>query len=362
MKKIVFVAGDKSGDLYAGLLSKKLKDLYKNDVEIYSFGGKVLANQSTQILDLVNFSVSGIFEVVAHFKKVSSAFRATLKKIKDLQPDLVILVDFPDFNLRLAKRLKRDFTIFYYISPQIWAWRKRRINLMKRYIDKMIVIFNFEYHLYKKNNMDVVYFGHPLLDIINERQSQPKSLILFLPGSRKNEVKNHLPIMIETKKLIEKDFPNYDFKVIKPENIEESFYKKIIGNQIDLAEHSYQLLSEAKFVITASGTATLEIAILEIPFIILYKVNYLSWLILKNIVKVRYIGMPNIVSGEKIVEEFIQDQATPKNLANLVGKLLKNREAYQRLKENLRKVKEKLKPQGAIENTAKFIGDHLGFN
>lgn len=360
MKKIVFVAGDKSGDFYAGLLTKELKTLYQNKLEVYSFGGPALAKNSRQIINLTEYAVSGIFEVARNLGKILSVFTKTIEGIKAIDPDLIILVDFPDFNLRIAKKLNNQFKIFYYISPQVWAWRKKRVNLIKKYTDKIIVIFKFEEEFYKKKQTDVLYFGHPLLDSINSEQSQPQKLILLLPGSRENEIRNHLPVMLKAKKIMEKEIKNYRFLIVRPENIEEEFYKQIGGENLNIIPHSYDIISKAEFIITSSGTATLEIAIMEIPFLLIYKVHSLTWLILRMMVKIKFIGMPNIIAKRKIVEEYIQNKATPQNIAGYCLKIIKNKDEYSKLKEGLKGIKEKLTPYGAIENTVKFIGSYLG--
>jgi lipid-A-disaccharide synthase len=168
MKKIVIVAGDKSGDLYGGLLSKKLREK-NSSLEIISFGGDNLFKYShRQIINLVNHSATGLFEVIFSLKKFIDLLKKTIEEIKKINPNLVILIDFPDFNLRLAKTLNKKFPIFYYVSPQIWAWRKGRIDLIKKYVNKMIVIFKFEKELYEREKVNVFYFGHPLLEIVKK--------------------------------------------------------------------------------------------------------------------------------------------------------------------------------------------------
>lgn len=357
MKKIVIVAGDKSGDLYGGRLCANLKQRFI-DVEIFSFGGNHLAQHSSQIIDLISHSVTGIFEVLSSLTKLLRIFKNTIDEITKINPDLIILIDFPDFNLRLAKKLNKKYPLFYYISPQVWAWRKKRIEQIKKYVDKMIVIFKFEQDFYKKENMDVLFFGHPLLEIIEKKNTIPKKVISFMPGSRKNEIKKHLPIMIEAKKILEKELTGYAFRIIRPENITEDFYKNFsLG--MEIIPHSYPAMEESAFIIAASGTATIEIAILEAPFLIIYKVHPLTWQILKKIVKTDFIGMVNILSGKKIIEEFLQEKATAQNIAEKTLSFLKNPKQYDEIKSDLKKIKETLSPFGAIEKFSEFIGEYL---
>ncbi|MFH1519254.1 MAG: lipid-A-disaccharide synthase [Candidatus Omnitrophota bacterium] len=357
MPKIVIVAGDKSGDLYGGLLSKELKEKFSS-VDIYSFGGEVLARHSQQIINLLEHSVCGIIEVLSSLGKLFNIFKKIKETIFKLKPDLIILIDFPDFNLRLAKALNRKFPLFYYVSPQVWAWRKKRVEVIKRYVDKMVVIFKFEETFYKNENMNVLYFGHPLLEIIKEEAEDPEDLISFLPGSRKNEVKKHLPLMIKAKKIIERKLPGYRFQIIRPSNLEKSFYEKLSPN-MDLIDHSYQAIKKSKFIITSSGTATLEIAILGVPYIIIYKLNPISWHILRQMVRADFIGMINILAGRKIVDELLQNQANPKNLAAVTLEYLDNQEKYLRLKNELGKIKKDLYPLNATKKFADFIGNYL---
>lgn len=365
MKKIVFVAGDKSGDLYAGDLSRKLKDLYGDTLEIYSFGGDSLKTHSTQLINLVEHSVSGIAEVLRHFKDILNVFCEVTEEIKRIKPDLVVLVDFPDFNLRLAKKLHGHFRLFYYISPQVWAWRKNRIYQIKRYLEKIIVLFKFEEELYRHIGMDVACFGHPLLETIPQSFQAPASrgkrqMILFLPGSRRNEIRKHLPVMLAAKEIIAKSLPHYTFKIVRPKNIPVDFYSEICPVSVEIIEHSYAQLAQAEFILASSGTATLEIAILGIPFLIMYKVNWLTWLILKNIVHIHFIGMPNIIARKEVAREFIQNQATPQRIARHTIDTICHPQKLSRAEEGLKTITERLKPKDAITQTAHYLGKSLG--
>jgi lipid-A-disaccharide synthase len=357
MKKVVIVAGDQSGDLYGGLLAKKLKGKY-NSLSLYSFGGDNLAQNSTQKTNLLQHSVSGIFEVATSFKKILNTFNYTYNQINKIKPDLIILIDFPDFNLRLAKKLNNKFPIFYYVSPQLWAWREKRIKTIKQYVEKMVVIFKFEQEFYQKHNMPALYFGHPLLEIIPPLEVEPKKIISFLPGSRKNEIKKHLPIIKDIVKIIKPQLPNFSFQVIRAENIEKDFYYNL-WPEINLREHSYRALAESKFILSSSGTATLEIAILETPYAIIYKLNCLSWYILKKLVNIDYVGIVNILSDTHMIPEFIQKKANPVLISSHILSTLRNEPAYKEVKQNLKTIKQKLTPYHASENFANYIGEYL---
>ena len=357
MKKIVVVAGDKSGDLYGGLLSKRLKEKF-GQVEIYSFAGPHLKAHSRQVMDLLSHSVCGITEVLSSLGKLIGIFKKVVEHIQSLKPDLVILIDFPDFNLRLAKKLNKKYPLFYYVSPQVWAWRKGRVKSIKQYVDKMVVIFKFEEDFYKKEGVDALYFGHPLLELVEKKETEQKQIISFLPGSRKNEVKKHLPIMQKTKKILEAQLDNYQFRILRPKNLEKDFYSTF-NTDMDIIEHSYEAIAESHFIISASGTATVEIALLGVPYIIIYKINTLSWQILRRMVKAEFIGMVNILAKRKIVDELLQKDANPKKIAAATLEYLKDNDKYLRLKSSLKNVENLLKPQEATQKFADFIGDYL---
>ena len=357
MKKIVIVAGDKSGDLYGGLLSKTIKEKFPS-TQIYSFGGPVLAKYSQQQINLLSHSVCGLVEVLSSLKDLLTIFKKTKESIQKIKPDLVVLIDFPDFNLRLASELNKQFPLFYYVSPQIWAWRKKRINLIKKYVDKMTVIFKFEQEFYKKEGVEALYFGHPLLEVIKKLNLEPKKIISLLPGSRKSEVKKNLPVMLKAKEIIQKQLPDYTFRIIKPENLESQFYDKF-SSGIEVVEHSYERIEESKFIIASSGTATVEIAILEVPYLIIYKVNPLTWHILKRLVDTEFIGMVNLLAKKKVVDELLQTQANPQNIAAKVLDYLKDNEKYSKLKTALKSTKGILSPQGATNKFADYIGEYL---
>ncbi len=357
MKKIVIIAGDTSGDLYGGKLAEKIKEK-SNLCQIYSFGGKVLANNSNQLMDLVSHSVCGLIEVITSLIKFKKLFNQTIQSIKEIKPDLIILIDFPDFNLNLAKKINHQYPVFYYVSPQVWAWRKSRIKMIKKYTDKMVPIFNFEKELYEKENMQVAFFGHPLLEIIKQQSLKKEKIISFLPGSRTNEIKHHLGLLAKTKGLLKKELPDYIFQIIKPKGLAKKLYRDF--EQKEIVPHSYRALARSQFIIAASGTATVETAILEIPHIIIYKVNCLTWYILKKVIKTKYAGMLNILADKQIIPELLQEKATPENIAKTTLGYLKDNAAYKSFTEKLKNAKQLLYPSDGITKFAGCIIRYLG--
>lgn len=362
--KLFIVAGDPSGDLHGSILAKKIKELQPS-IEIYSAGGENLASATTQILNLTEIAVTGIFEVLSYFNKILKHFKFLVKKIDQIQPQALILIDFPDFNLRLAKIFKpKGLKIFYYISPQVWAWRKKRVNFIKKYVDKMLVIFPFEQDFYKENNIPAAYVGHPLVEKIHRLQlkdQKPQKLIALLPGSREKEVAKHLPCMLKSKKLL--GAYNFKFVIIKHPQLRASLFKKAKNQNVEIVERNlYQTLAQSYIAISSSGTATLELALLNIPTIVIYKMGILSWLLLKSMVRVDFISITNIIGKDKIFPELIQYRATARKITAQCKQLIENKKLYAATKEKLKKIKDILGDSPASKIAAEEILTQLKVN
>ena len=375
IKRILIVAGEASGDLHASNLVKAIKDIYPQ-VEFFGLGGKRLKEQGVNLyFDIVELAVVGFFEVLKNLKKFKEIFRGLLTEVDRTKPDLAILVDYPGFNLRLASELKkRDIPIVYYISPQVWAWGKNRVKTIKKVVDYMIVVFKFEEELYKKYNIPVSFVGHPLLDIVKPKISKEElfnklglnsSNLTFalLPGSRSKEVKTLLPIMLDTAKLIYKKIPHSQFLILKTSTVKEEIFNALLSRyQLPiymLSEMTYDGLAASDFAIVASGTATLETAILGIPMVILYKVSFPTWAYLKTIIKIPYIGLVNVVKQEKFIEEFIQYNAKPKRIADYILKTLQDKQKLNKIKQGLSSVTSILGEKGASLKAARIIVEFL---
>ena len=370
-KKILIVAGEASSDLHAANLIREIKALDPK-IKFFGLGGEKMRQAGAQIYyDLVELAVVGFFEVIKNLKKFKEIFNLILNKTDLIHPDLAILVDYPGFNLRLAKQLKkRQIPVIYYISPQIWAWGRNRTKTIKRLINKMLVFFKFEEELYKKEEIPVSFVGHPLLDtarptlmkeeIFNKFHIRPtRFTITLLPGSRLREVKAHLPIMLETAHLIHKELAEVQFLILRTSTVKEEIYNKILAPYKLplhlLTDITYDGLAYCDFAIVASGTATLETAILGIPMAIIYKVSFLTWLYLKAMIKIPYIGMVNIIANEMIVPEFIQYNAKPRKIANYAIRTLTHEEEHNRIKQLLFKVKSRLGEPNATQRAAREI-------
>ena len=373
-KHILIICGEPSGDLQAANLTKAIKEITPS-VKISGVGGTLMHQAGAQIYrDIKELAVIGLFDVLKKLPNFFSLKKTILTKIKQEKPDAVILVDFSGFNLRLAKAINKSIPVIYYISPQVWASRPGRIKTIKEYISKMIVIFRFEEEFYKRHAIDADFVGHPLLDIVKPTMdkkeflnkfdlSESKITIALLPGSRRQEIKNILPIMLKTSMLISKGLGNVQFVIAKSAEVGWDVYNYIIGSldiELKIIEgKTYNCLELADFCLVASGTATLETAIMQKPFVIIYKMDLLNYLFYRPQVKVPSIGMVNIVADRKIIPEFIQFQANPNKIAHQVLRILQNPSQIQQIKNDLAQIKALLGEKGASQRAAKIIIDFL---
>jgi len=374
-KKVLIVTGEASGDLHASHLVKEMLTL-EPDVYCYGMGGEKLRAAGTHIVfDIAQLAVMGITEVIRHFGQIYRVFTTLKGLLKNDRPDLIILVDYPDFNLRLAKVAhKYGVPVLYYISPQIWAWRTNRIKQIAKVVKKMIVVFPFERSLYEEAGIDVTFTGHPLLDIVKATKSKEenikhfglddhKTTIGLLPGSRITEVKKLLPPMVGAAQQLAEQFSNLQFILPVAPGLQKREIEKLLQDSkvgISVVDNSiYDVISTAHLVVVASGTATLETALLSTPMVIIYKMSPISYLIGKKLVKVPYIGMANILACKKVVPELIQNEATSDNITNEVAHLLKDNHYYQSVCEDLTAIKNKLGKPGASKRAAQIAVNML---
>nr|MBU1327661.1 lipid-A-disaccharide synthase [Candidatus Omnitrophota bacterium] len=373
--KLMIIAGESSGDLQAASLIKSLKSINPH-IEIFGMGGKKMQAEGAEIIyDITDLAIVGFFEVLKHIFTFKNIFEKLSALLETKKPDAVILVDYPGFNLRFAKAAKeKNIHVIYYISPQIWAWGKNRIHEIKKYVDKMIVIFGFEETLYKETGVKVSFVGHPFLDIVKPEWKKEETIktahlkhdsikIALMPGSRKKEIEKHLPSMLQACEIIKNKIPNAEFIVSRIKELDQSLYNKTI-HKSKIKLHSldnkpYEIMDIADLVIVSSGSATLEVAIMEKPMVIVYKTSFLTWLLARNLIKIPDIGLVNIVARQRIVPELTQFEVTPKNIANASLEILNNHKKIHEIKENLRKVKSKLGETGASSRAAHIIHKFL---
>lgn len=373
---LLIVCGEPSGDLNAAALAKNLFSLNPG-IKISAVGGSHLAQAGANIFaDIKGLAAIGLFDVLKKLPKFFSLKKLILKKVEAEKPDAIILVDFSGFNLRLAKAIghkamvwpplakaiNKRIPVIYYISPQVWASRPGRVKTIKKYIDKIIVIFKFEEEFYKKYGIEADFVGHPLLDIVPQeagKKESAKTTITLLPGSRRQEVKHILPVMLKSALLISKKISDIQFIIAKSPNVDWDIYNRsIAGLEIDvrvIEGKTYDCLNAADFCLVASGTATLETAIMQKPFAVIYKMNLLNYLLYRPQVKLPFIGMANIVAGKKIVPEFIQFQATPQRIAAETLAIMNDPARLAQIKNGLAQVKSSLGEKGAALRAAQII-------
>lgn len=375
-KKILLITGEASGDHHGALVVKALKKI-DDSVSVYGIGGEELSKAGMELLyHSRDLSVLGFSEVFLYAGRILKAFRRIKKEIRRAPPALLLLIDYPEFNLRIAEFAKKlKVPVLYYISPQIWAWRKGRTKKIARIVDKMAVIFPFEVRLYEKENLDVSFVGHPLLDQDMKLMDRPAALNFFglkedrpiiglLPGSRKIEIHRLLPPMLEALNLISNEFPSSQFILpvapgINQKHVQEQASRqrvpvKVVGNNF------YQAIDVCDLVLVASGTATLETAIMKKPMLILYKVSFATYLIGKILIHIPYIGLANIVAGKEVVPELIQGDVTPERIAAETASILRDRKRMEAMQAELCYVKEALGEKGASQKVAGLAYDFIG--
>ena len=374
-KKVLIIAGEPSGDLHGAGLIRELKGI-NPDIEYSGVGGNKLNQEGmSPLFGIEKLSFMGFYEVLKNLKVIRELKKKLLDFIDRDKPDLVILIDYPGFNLRFAREIKkRGILILYYISPQIWAWGKKRIKTIKKLVNRMIVFFPFEEKLYKDAGVEVNFIGHPLLDLVKpsiskeefQRKLQLNSeetLIGLLPGSRWQEIEKVLPVMARACLILKKRLPDLKIAIGVAPNINKErlqvFLKKMNLDATILEDLTYDLMSYSDLLLATSGTATLESAISGTPLIVLYKTSLFTYLLAKTLVKIPNIGMANIVAGKKIVPEFIQSEAKPERIAREMEKILTDKGEYERIKNDLARVRDKLGEKGAYHRGAQIVNQML---
>lgn len=354
--KYYIIAGEASGDLHGSYLIRELKKL-DSAATIRCWGGdKMQAAGGELVQHFRDLAFMGFWEVMKNLFTILRNIRFCKNDIEQFRPDVLILIDYPGFNLRIAKWAKKQgYKISYYIAPQVWAWKENRVKLMKQCIDKMLVILPFEKDYFKnKWNWDVEYVGHPLVEEIEKFKGEnfplngseePSAKIAVLPGSRKQEIRKKLPVML----AISRHFPEYQFVVAKAPGIEEAFYTKLLNTYSHVSSVSgktYELLMQAKAALVTSGTATLETALFGVPEVVCYKGSFLSYQIGRRLVKVKYISLVNLILNKPVVKELIQHKLTAANLQHELNEILTNQDRTEGMKKDYLVLKQLLSEGG----------------
>jgi len=372
-KKIFIIAGEASGDMHAASLVRELKNLNK-DLIFTGIGGSEMLKENVNLLyGIKDVNFIGFTSVILNIKKIKSILKTCEDKIQSDNPEIVILVDYPGFNLKLIGNIRKFYKgkIIYYISPQLWAWHKSRVKIIKKYVDLMIVAFPFEVDFYDKENVKAEFAGHPLVKRIdtfkknNKKEIKNKIKISILPGSRKDEIERMLPVLCETGNKFIKEF-ECEINIICSANFSEKYYADFLKNydfnliyDADNSELNYKTILNSDLVITKSGTSTIECALIGTPFCVVYKTGRLNYAIGKRLIRISNIAMVNILSGKEIVREFLQDNVTSENIFEEGMKILKDKIYREEMENNFIKLREILTDKDASLNAAKLISQYL---
>lgn len=366
--KYYVISGEASGDLHASNLLKHLKDC-DSEMDVRAWGGDLMQAQGAVVVKhYKDLAFMGFLEVVLNIRTILGNIKFCKKDILDYAPDAIILVDYPGFNMRIAKFAKKhNIPVYYYISPQVWAWKKNRVYDIKKYVNKLYTILPFERDFFAKYNYDVEYLGHPLLDAVaNYRaeykeqelkwKKQGRPLVALLPGSREQELKKMLAKMLE----VEMQFPHCDFVIAGVESLGRDFYKSYLTNsKIRLVfNQTYQLFEEADAALVSSGTATLETALFNVPQVVCYQTSWLSYKIAKVLVDVKYISLVNLISDREIVKELIQDDLTVDNMVSELKYIL-SEPGSKKIKDQYALLREQLGGVGASERIANSMYNQI---
>ncbi|MFP4621956.1 MAG: lipid-A-disaccharide synthase [Bacteroidales bacterium] len=370
--KYYLIAGEASGDLHGSNLLKGLKEIDPEPSFRFWGGDRMQAQGGELVRHYRDHSIMGFWEVMVKFRKIHSNFRVCRQDLLDYHPDVLILIDYPGFNLRMARFAKKHrIPVYYYISPKIWAWKESRIRRIKAYVDRMFIIFPFEKEFYRKHNYPAEYYGNPLIDAIDENnknripwiafirenQLEDKPVVAILPGSRKQEVDRNLSVMLE----VVGDFNEYQFVVAGAPSIEPEYYRQYLKKtEVHFVyDKTYELLSHSKAALITSGTATLEAALFNIPQVVCYKANALSYHIARQFVRVSYISLVNLNMQREVVRELIQDEMNHDNLRRELDNILNNGAYIRQMKEAYTRLRELLGGSGASYRVARAMYEHL---
>lgn len=376
MKKVMIMSGEASGDLHGANLAREIRKLDPS-IALYGVGSKQMRDAGVRMLaDASEISVVGITAVLTHIGAIYRVFTRLKRFLKDERPDILVLIDFPDFNIRLGKAARKlGIPVLYYISPQVWIWRKGRIKTIAGMVKAMIVVFPFEVPLYQKAGVDVRFVGHPLTDIVRSDLTQGQArqvlgleaarrTIALLPGSRTSEIVHLLPDMLKAAKILLSRFQELQFVLPVAPTVDRDFVRSFVEQEdvpVRMVEgRTYDALKASDAAIVASGTATLETGLMALPMVIAYRISALNYFILTKLVRgVKNVGLVNIVAGKRIVPELIQNDSTPENMADAVTKMLSDPVYYKEVADGLACVRAQMGEAGASARAAAVVMEVL---
>ncbi len=371
-KKILIVAGEASGDLHASKLVQSMLQ-QNSDLHFFGIGGKQMRAAGVEIIiDSAQLAVIGFTEILGHLKDILVAFRTMRKIIEQQHPDLVILVDYAGFNLRLAKIAKqRGCKVFYYISPQVWGSRQYRVKAIQRYVDQIAVVFPFEVEFYRRFGIDAKFVGHPLTDKVKIALSREKAQEIFavkstypivglLPGSRRGEIKRLLPIMLKSAAILQNKYPDIQFILPLATTLThddlEPYLKDYSLNLKITTQNNYDAISLCDAAIVTSGTATLETALLQVPFALMYKVGFITYILGMIVMRTKYLGICNIIADKEVTREFLQYNTDPKDIANEIIKILEDQTYRRNMLQELARIKTSLQSKQVSDAASLALG------
>lgn len=371
----MIIAGEASGDLHAAKLVREVKNKQSN-IQFYGTGGKNMRQAGVEILvDSSELAVVGLFEVLAHWNTISGALKKMQHLLRTTPPDLLVLVDYPDFNLRLAKTAKEcGIKVLFYISPQVWAWRQKRVFKIKKLVDMMAVVFPFEESFYNKYDVPVRFVGHPLVDEVHASADKASLLNEFLldddkpvvglfPGSRQSEVKRLLPIIVQSARQIIKDKPETQFVVPVASTLSEedilAYFDGLELNMRIISHRAHDVMQVCDVVITVSGTVTLELALMKTPMVVINKISKFSYFFVARMLKIEHVALCNIVANQRIVPEYIQNEARADKISQKVIELLNNDKERENIIIGLTDIKEKLSNEATKTDLSELLLEML---
>jgi lipid-A-disaccharide synthase len=375
----MIVAGEASGDKHGAHLVEAMRALRPDiDFEFFGAGGEEMRAAGVEtVVEVRELAIMGALEVAAALPKFLRVFRQLREAAKERRPDAVILIDWPEFNLRLAKKLSRDsHRVFYYISPQVWAWRSYRVKAIRRYVERMLVILPFERDYYERAGVEVEYVGHPLLDSVRVTATREefcarhglevsRPVIALLPGSRRKEVSHILPPMLDAARELNVSRPQWQLVVALAPTVTRGQVEEIVReigappNLKLIFNDTYNAVAAAELAVVASGTATLETAVIGTPLVVVYKASALNWRVFWPLINVPFVGMPNLIAGREVAPELLQDDLTGAKLAALVSEMMSDTGRLARARADLGEVRAQLGEARASERAARSVLERI---
>ncbi|TNF55483.1 lipid-A-disaccharide synthase [bacterium] len=369
-KRVFISAGEASGELYGALLSRAIKKRWP-ETEIMGIGGSQMKKEGVNLVASVSGSL-GLIETVRHWGQLIKSYSKAKETLREHKPDIIVLIDFPDFNLALAKKAKRaGIPVLYYVSPQVWAWRSGRVNKIAKLVNRMAVLLPFEPDLYKNVNLECTFVGHPITETMDTGKTKEelkrnlgidpaKNVVSFLPGSRFSEIKRHEPIILKTVEKLHSLYP--EIQVVLP-LLSGTVVQGVFPDYVTIVyDRTKEAVACSEAAAVASGTATLETALLGTPMVVFYRLSPMTFFLARLLVKVRFISLVNLISKKEIVKELIQNNATAENVFSELRKILEDQDYRKNMLSGLKRVRDIMGEKTASIQVAEIVGELAGWS